>query len=59
AGGRVISGIGMLLHQALVQVRIFVAGDPFAELPNEKTVFAAMSGAVRTQSATHSDPVER
>jgi shikimate dehydrogenase len=59
AGGRVISGIGMLLHQALVQVRIFVTGDPFAELPNEKAVFAAMSAAVGATSATHSDPVER
>ncbi|RZU65016.1 shikimate dehydrogenase [Microterricola gilva] len=59
AGGRVISGIGMLLHQALVQVRIFVAGDPFAELPNEKATFAAMSAAVQAGSATHSDAVER
>lgn len=65
AGGRVISGIGMLLHQALVQVRIFVTGDPFAELPNETAVFAAMSAAVRVESAGPaenagpSDPVER
>ncbi|KQW03795.1 hypothetical protein ASC66_17320 [Leifsonia sp. Root4] len=58
-GGRVISGIGMLLHQALVQVRIFVTGDPFAELPNEQAVFAAMSAAVPMASAAHSDPVER
>ncbi len=42
----VISGLGMLLHQALVQVRIFVSGDPFAELPNESEVFAAMCAAV-------------
>ena len=59
AGGRVISGIGMLLHQALVQVRIFVTGDPFAELPNENAVFAAMSAAVPVENATPSDPVER
>ena len=27
AGGTVVSGLGMLLHQALAQVRIFVTGD--------------------------------
>ena len=31
-------GLEMLLHQALLQVRIFVAGDPFAELPDETAV---------------------
>lgn len=42
AGGQVASGLGMLLHQALVQVRIFVSGDPFAVLPDEEAVLAAM-----------------
>ncbi|AMB58344.1 shikimate dehydrogenase [Microterricola viridarii] len=45
AGGQLISGLGMLLHQALVQVRIFVAGDPFAPLPDEAAVFRAMTAA--------------
>ena len=34
-GGRVAHGLDMLVHQALLQVRIFVNGDPFAELPDE------------------------
>ncbi|MCU1635754.1 MAG: shikimate dehydrogenase, partial [Cryobacterium sp.] len=46
AGGRVVSGLGMLLHQALVQVRIFVGGDPFAPLVNEEAVLEAMRGAL-------------
>ena len=32
AGQPAASGLGMLLHQALLQVRIFVAGDPDAPL---------------------------
>lgn len=40
------SGISMLVEQALLQVRIFVAGDPAAELPNEAAVLAAMRAAV-------------
>ncbi|HWM32915.1 MAG TPA: shikimate dehydrogenase [Pseudolysinimonas sp.] len=46
AGGTVISGLSMLLHQAVGQVRIFVAGDPDAELPGEAAVVAAMRSAV-------------
>ncbi|TFD47102.1 shikimate dehydrogenase [Cryobacterium frigoriphilum] len=46
AGGRVASGLGLLLHQALIQVRIFVAGDPFAPLPREVAVLAAMRAAL-------------
>lgn len=46
AGAQLISGLGMLLHQALVQVRIFVNADPTAPLPNESAVYAAMSAAV-------------
>ena len=42
AGGAATSGLGMLLHQALIQVRIFVSGDPFAVLPDEDAVLAAM-----------------
>ena len=40
-----ISGLEMLLNQALAQVRIFVNGDPRQELPNEGHVFAAMRAA--------------
>lgn len=46
ADGQLISGLGMLLRQALVQVRIFVNGDPAAPLPDEPTVYAAMRAAV-------------
>ena len=42
AGGTVVDGLGMLLHQALLQVRVFVAGDPFTPLPDEASVLAAM-----------------
>ena len=36
----------MLLHQALVQVRIFVSGDPLVPLPDEAAVLAAMRAAI-------------
>lgn len=45
-GGTVHSGLGMLLHQALIQVRIFVSGDPFEPLPDEAAVLEAMRGAL-------------
>ncbi|TBN56771.1 shikimate dehydrogenase [Glaciihabitans arcticus] len=44
--GTVVSGLEMLLHQALAQVRIFVTGSPVTVLPNEASVLAAMRGAV-------------
>lgn len=44
--GRVLSGLAMLLHQALVQVRIFVTGDPFESLPDETNVLTAMRAAL-------------
>jgi shikimate dehydrogenase len=46
AGGVVLGGLAMLVHQALLQVRIFVGGDPFAPLPDEESVLAAMLAAV-------------
>ncbi|WP_344752572.1 shikimate dehydrogenase [Gryllotalpicola koreensis] len=46
AGGVVLGGLAMLVHQALLQVRIFVTGDPFAPLPNEESVLSAMLAAV-------------
>lgn len=45
AGGRAESGIDMLVFQALVQVRIFVNGDPTVQLPREPDVLAAMRAA--------------
>jgi shikimate dehydrogenase len=46
AGGPVLSGLAMLVHQALLQVRIFVGGDPDAPLEQEAAVLAAMLAAV-------------
>lgn len=46
AGGPVISGIDLLLHQAIGQVRVFVGGDPEIELPEEPRILDAMRAAV-------------
>jgi shikimate dehydrogenase len=46
AGGSVVPGIDMLIHQALLQVRIFVGGDPAVPLPDEPAVLAAMAASV-------------
>ncbi|HWU58373.1 MAG TPA: shikimate dehydrogenase [Microbacteriaceae bacterium] len=46
AGGEVLSGLAMLVHQALLQVRIFVAGDALEPLPDEDRVLGAMLAAV-------------
>ncbi|SIT75142.1 shikimate dehydrogenase [Microbacterium sp. RU33B] len=51
AGGRARDGLGMLLHQALLQVRVFTSGDVASALPREPEVFAAMRTAV-TESAS-------
>jgi len=45
--GNRISGIEMLLWQALVQVRIFTLGTGSEKLPNEDGIFAAMRAAVK------------
>ncbi|MGC5223092.1 shikimate dehydrogenase [Micromonospora sp. DT81.3] len=45
-GGAPISGVEMLLHQALLQVRIFVTGDVEAPLPDEPLALAAMRAAL-------------
>jgi shikimate dehydrogenase len=50
AGGEVVSGLRMLAHQALMQVRIFVGGSPFEELQNEEVVKSAMFAAVGLES---------
>jgi shikimate dehydrogenase len=46
SGGRVVHGLEMLLHQAVHQIRIFVAGDPATPLPDEAAVIRAMRAAV-------------
>lgn len=46
AGGTVVSGLEMLLHQAVAQVRIFVSGQEAGELRRESEVVAAMRSAV-------------
>jgi shikimate dehydrogenase len=40
--GTVVHGLEMLLHQALLQVRVFVNGDPLAPLDEEPAVLAVM-----------------
>ena len=46
AGGTARSGLGMLLHQALLQIRIFRHGDPDTPLAEEARVLAAMRRAL-------------
>lgn len=46
SGGSAADGLGMLLHQAVQQVRIFVTGDPGAALANEPAVVDAMRAAL-------------
>lgn len=46
AGHPVLSGRAMLLHQALLQVRLFATGDAHAALPDEAVVLAAMRAAL-------------
>ena len=46
AGGTAHSGLAMLLHQALLQVRIFVSGDVDVPVDDESAVLAAMRQAV-------------
>jgi shikimate dehydrogenase len=42
----VISGLELLLNQAVGQVRIFLHGDPDIPLPDEPAVVAAMRAAL-------------
>jgi shikimate dehydrogenase len=46
AGGSATSGLGMLLHQALLQVRTFAGGSPDVPLGDEDAVLAAMRLAI-------------
>ncbi|WP_292835786.1 shikimate dehydrogenase [Microbacterium sp.] len=45
-GGRAVNGLGMLLHQAVLQIRIFATGDPDEPLPDEPSVVAVMRRAL-------------
>ncbi|HWK21342.1 MAG TPA: shikimate dehydrogenase [Microbacteriaceae bacterium] len=40
--GPAVSGLEMLLHQAVAQVRIFVTGDPHTPLEDENAILTAM-----------------
>lgn len=46
AGGRVISGLDLLVNQAVGQIRLFLNGDVDEPLPSEAAVVAAMRAAV-------------
>ena len=46
AGGTVVSGLSMLLHQAIGQVRIFVTGEEGGALDDETGVVRAMRASV-------------
>lgn len=45
ANGAAFAGLDMLVEQALVQIRIFVNGDPSAPLDDEESVLATMRAA--------------
>lgn len=46
AGATAVAGHGMLLQQAVLQVRIFATGDPGIPLPDEEDVVAVMRRAL-------------
>lgn len=46
AGLSASDGLGMLLHQAVLQVRVFVGGDPDTPVEDEPAVLAAMRAAI-------------
>ena len=50
-GGAARSGLGMLLHQALLQIRIFRHGDPDAQLAGEQDALDAMRRALEESTA--------
>ena len=50
AGGTVISGLDLLVNQAVGQIRIFTTGDQHEPLPREDAVVAAMRAAVAVPS---------
>lgn len=46
AGGRAVNGLGMLLQQAVRQIRIFATGEPTQPLPDESDVVDVMARAL-------------
>ncbi|MFB8147133.1 shikimate dehydrogenase [Microbacterium sp. NPDC056003] len=50
AGSAAVSGLGMLLHQAVLQVRIFATGAVDTPLPDEGAVVTAMRRALESAS---------
>ncbi|TQO24409.1 shikimate dehydrogenase [Paramicrobacterium agarici] len=48
--GSVINGLAMLVHQALLQVRVFASGSPDVVLDDEQHVLAAMLDAVHLEA---------
>lgn len=50
AGGQTFSGLGMLVEQAIVQIRIFLTGNPATLLPGEDRVRTAMRSALDAAS---------
>lgn len=46
AGSSAISGLAMLVHQAVAQVRIFVHGDPLVPLPDEELITTELLATV-------------
>lgn len=46
SGAPAINGLGMLLHQAILQIRIFATGDPDVTLPDEAGVVSVMRRAL-------------
>ncbi|MBA8816117.1 shikimate dehydrogenase [Microbacterium halimionae] len=46
SGGTAVSGLGMLLHQAVLQVRAFTTGDIEEPIADEPAVLAAMRAAL-------------
>lgn len=46
AGSRAVSGLAMLAHQAVAQIRIFLHGDPLVRLADEERITAAMLAAI-------------
>lgn len=50
AGGTVANGLSMLVHQALLQVRIFAFNDPFQPLDDEDAVLRDMLASVGLDS---------
>lgn len=51
AGGAAVSGLAMLLWQAVAQVRFFVTGDDRLVLPDEDAMVVAMRAALADETA--------